>query len=262
MNEMKKGLVVFLRLFLVVFGGALVLEGIIASQARNFNLGILMPIVIGLPLVILGIFYTPITRFFSASAFGRLVKWCFIGAYALFAAVFALTTFLILKNSAMPKDKRADAVIVLGAAVRGSTPSVQLSLRLRRALEYYNENPDIIMVVSGGKGHDETHPEAEVMKNWLTARGVPEDRIIEELSATSTEENFILSKALIDEALGDGAEIAFVTNRFHVFRSERIASKLGIEAFGIPSGEYKPFLLNDYMRECAAIVQYFFTGRL
>lgn len=259
----KKGFIIVLRIFLILFGGALVFEGLAASTMRNFNLGILMPIVIGAPLVLLGIFYTPIARFCSASVFGKILKWGFISAYALFTLLFAATTALILKNSALPKDKKADAVIVLGAAVRGSTPSVQLALRLERALEYHRENPDSIIVVSGGQGHDEAYPEGEVMKNWLVNRGVPEESIIEELQATSTEENFLFSKMLIDEALGGTEhEIAFVTNRFHVFRSERIAKKLGIDAFGIAANEFKPTLLNDYLRECAAIVQYFFSGKL
>lgn len=263
MTVKKKGFAIVLRIFLIIFGAALVFEGIIASTMRNFNLGILMPIVIGAPLVLLGIFYTPITRFFEASTFGKIIKWGFIAAYALFALLFSFTTVLILKNSAMPKDTKADAVIVLGAAVRGSTPSVQLAFRLERALEYHRENPDAVIVVSGGQGHDEAYPEAEVMKKWLVARGIPEERIIEELQATSTEENFLFSKALIDKALGGTEhEIAFVTNRFHVFRSERIAKKLGIDAFGIAASEFKPTLLNDYLRECAAIVQYFLSGKL
>ena len=252
-----------MRIFLILFGGALVFEGFAASQARNINLGILMPIVIGIPLIILGLFYNPISRFFAASTFGRIIKWSFITAYALFTAVFTLTTVLILKNSEMPKDMKADAVIVLGAAVRGNTPSVQLAYRLRRALEYYDDNPDSIIVVSGGKGPDEAYSEADVMKTWLVNHSVPVEAIIVENRATSTEENFTFSKALIDERLGDGEKtLAFVTNRFHVFRSERLAANLGLEAFGIAAREYKPFILNDYMRECAAIVQHFFTGRL
>jgi len=259
----KKGFAIVLRIFLIILGSALVLEGLAASTLQRLNLGVLMPIIIGAPLVLLGIFYAPISRFCAASAFGKFLKWGFIAAYALFTLLFATTTALILKNSALPKDKKADAVIVLGAAVRGGVPTVQLAFRLERALEYYRENPDILLVVSGGQGHDEAYPEAEVMKKWLVSHGIPEESIIEEAQATSTEENFLFSKALIDKALGGTEhEIAFVTNRFHVFRSERIAKKLGIDAFGIAAKEFKPIILNDFMRECAAIVQYFLSGKL
>ncbi len=263
----KKGTPVLLRVILVIVGAALIIEGLYAASFSNLNLGIVMPIIIGLPLLILGIFYTPITRFFESSTFGRIIKWCFIAAYALFGILFATTTFLILKNAEPPKDEKADALIVLGAAVHGNTPTIQLANRLERALEYCHENPNVIIVVSGGQGHDEEYAESEVMKNWLVSRGVPASRIIEEPKATSTEENFIFSVALIKKALGrNGTDtdtvVAFVTNRFHVFRSERIANKLGISAFGIPAKEFKPLILNDYMRECAAIVQYFFSGRL
>lgn len=78
----------------------------------------------------------------------------------------------------------------------------------------------------------------------------------------STMENFQFSKALIDSAIGPDATIVFVTTRFHVFRSERIASTLGIQAEGIGADGVAWLEPNNYLRETCAIVYYWLTGRI
>lgn len=265
--DKKKMLTTLFRVFLVVFGGLLMLESVIAYGARSFNLGVAMPFIIGLPLVILGVFYPAIVGFFGSGAFGRVVKWCFIAAYAGFFVLFSITTAVILINARPPKDAKPDVIIVLGAAIKGTEPTVQLRLRLEKAKECFEDNPDALIIVSGGQAADEECTEARAMKNWLVRNGVPESSVIEEGASTSTEENMLFSQGIIDSLvesgeLKRGPSIVFVTNRFHVFRAERLSKRLGLNAEGLASGEYRRFMLNDYMRECAAIAQHFFTGRL
>lgn len=247
------------RVLLIFGGSALVLEALAAiSLTAKTNLGIIMPLVIGAPLVLCGLFYGSIGRLSAKYPFVKFLKNCMIAVYALFFALFIFTTTVILINSAEPTDKKPDTIIVLGAGIRGSIPSATLAYRLDKAIEYYNADRSLTIVVSGGRGSDEAFTEAEVMARYLMQSGVDGDNIIIEDRSTSTEENFMFSRELI----GEGHTLAFVTTRFHVFRAERIAKKLGVDAFGIPARGYKPLTLNDYMRECAAIVQYFFTGRL
>ena len=56
--------------------------------------------------------------------------------------------------------------------------------------------------------------------------------------------------------------VAFVTTRFHVFRASRIAKKLGYDVSGVSAKDFSPLIVNNYLRECAAITQYFCTGRI
>lgn len=111
-----------------------------------------------------------------------------------------------------------------------------------------------------GRGEDCT--EALVMKNYLISKGIPASKIIEEDASHSTEENFRNSYEIIADLLGDEAKIAFVTTQFHVFRAERIANKLGIDTWGIPAKDMPILVLNNYLRECAAIVNHFFRGKI
>ncbi len=251
---------------LIIVGAALSAESLLAvSMTAKLHLGIIMPFIIGFPLFLVGVFYKPICRLSEKYRLVRILKYCMIAVYVAFFLLFGVTTALILINSAEPQQRDIDAVIVLGAGIRGNAPSATLAYRLDKAAALYREDPSLSIIVSGGRGQDEVTSEASVMRARLISLGVPESSIIMEDRSTSTEENFVFSMELVasdKERFGSEPKLAFVTSRFHVFRAERIAKKLGIEAVGFPAREYKPLILNNYLRECAAIVQYFLTGRM
>lgn len=260
----KKTLRIVFRIFLLILGGALVLESLFAFRYANTrHLGIFMAFIIGLPLVLVALFYTPLAKLCRKSRLAGFLKWAMIAVYGLFALLFAFTSFLIERGARASEGVRPDVIIVLGAGIRGNYPTATLRYRLEKTFEYYCNDPNVTIIVSGGRGGDEDYSEAEVMRNWLVSQGVDPQRVIAEDKSNSTEENFLFASALIEKN-ADGSEptVAFVTSRFHVFRAGRIAKKLGVDAVGIPAREFKPLILNDYLRECAAIVQYFFTGRI
>ena len=67
----------------------------------------------------------------------------------------------------------ADAVIVLGAGVNGTEPSLSLRTRLDAPLDYLEAHPDIPVVLTGGTGYGEEEiSEAACMYDYLTAHGV------------------------------------------------------------------------------------------
>ncbi len=250
------------RVLLILIGGALTAESVFAFRyANTIHQGIVLALIIGLPLLVLGVFYKPITTFFRRNLFGRIAKWVIIAAYALFVAVFTVTSVLIQTAADSGRDRKPDTLIVLGAGIVGSRPTATLAYRLETAVEYYEKDPSITIVVSGGMGRDEQTSEADVMRNWLIDNGVDPSNIIVEDRSRNTEENFRFSFELI-EKYGKSEDVAFVTSRFHVFRAGQIAKKLGYSVFGIPAREFKPLLVNDYLRECCAIVYYRLGGRI
>lgn len=168
-----------------------------------------------------------------------------------------------MTNAAHRGDRQqADAVIVLGAAVHGDRVTWVLSNRLDAAIAYLEAHPDAIAVVSGGQGAGETVTEGSAMRKYLLEHGIAEDRVIAEERATNTTENFLFSKALIDEALGGNARIAFVTTGFHVYRAGAVAAAQGIEAFGIPAEDVWYLAVNNFMRECVGICVYALRGTI
>ena len=146
-----------------------------------------------------------------------------------------------------------DYIIVLGAQVYESGPSVVLKYRLDEAIGYLNENPDTLCIVSGGQGYNEPYAEAVGMAAYLEEHGIPEERIILEDTSKNTEQNMINSMALMPEQ----ASVGLVTNDFHVFRAVWIAKKQGMtNVCGIAADSTTLFLPNNMFREFFGVVKY------
>ena len=245
-----------LRIVCIIVGAFLVLDTLLVSMLSNFNLGVILPAILGLPLLLLGAFMHHMDHGFPA-----FIKWFLLGCYAL-GTVFLIVLGVLMGTAAKRADKvDADALIVLGAAVHGDRVTWVLSNRLDTAAEYLEAHPDTVCVVSGGQGDGESVTEASAMQKYLVERkGIDPERILPEDKATSTLENFAFSKKLIDETLGENASIAFVTTDFHVFRAGRVAKKAGIDAEGLAAPDVWYIRINNFLRECVGIVVYGLRG--
>ena len=142
-------------------------------------------------------------------AFPRLSKtWRIVLAALLVlgAAVFAVFEAPVISNAKTDAAPQSDYLIVLGAGVNGSAPSLSMVNRLEAALDYLEAYPDAVAIVSGGQGAGEDVTEASAMHDWLIAHGVPESRIVQEEQSTSTRENLENSFAIIRSRGGDPAD--------------------------------------------------------
>ncbi len=143
-------------------------------------------------------------------------------------------------------------VIVLGAGVNGTEPSLSLRNRLEAALDFLEKAPGAAAVLSGGQGPGEQITEAECMRRWLAARGVAPERLILETRAATTRENIEFSLALIEQREGrrpDG--IAIVSSEYHLLRAKMQAKKLGVsDCAGVAARTTLPVLrVNYFIRE-------------
>ncbi|MCL1808970.1 MAG: YdcF family protein [Clostridiales bacterium] len=162
--------------------------------------------------------------------------------FCLMLAMFAGFCVSVAVVSTHVPDGEKDAIIVLGAGLRGDSVSLTLAKRLDKAIEYYCENPSVLIVVSGGQGRDELVSEAFAMKQYLVQRGVDADSVLLEDKSTSTEENFRFSKELLDGWFGGEAYAsAYVTNSFHCYRAGKFAEKAGLDTDFMPAAT--PFYL-------------------
>ena len=101
-----------------------------------------------------------------------------IGLAALVLGLSAVEVWVIRAGHRDESAQPADAVIVLGAGVNGTTSSVALQTRIDAAERYLKAHPDIPAVLSGGQGPGEDISEARAMYNALTARGIDPERLI------------------------------------------------------------------------------------
>jgi uncharacterized SAM-binding protein YcdF (DUF218 family) len=161
----------------------------------------------------------------------------------------------IISASVKADGADADCLIVLGAGVNGTVPSLSLVWRLRAAEDYLEKYPNAYCIVSGGQGRGENITEAECMRIWLTDNGVDPKRIIMEDKASSTEENIRFSFE-IGEKMGFDS-YAVVTADYHVYRASLIAEKMGTDVQMVSARTGYPVLaLNYYLREAFALWYY------
>ena len=144
-------------------------------------------------------------------------------------------------------------VIVLGAQVIGDKPSNMLQRRLEVALEYLEDNPEAVAVLSGGLGSSAYISEAEAMKRWLTVNGICESRLFLEESSTSTYENITFSKFIIEEN-NLSKNVAMVTDGFHMFRAHNLARYAELEPSAVSASTSFRVLPFFWFREIVAIV--------
>jgi len=135
----------------------------------------------------------------------------------------------------------SNPIVVLGARIVDGRPSRMLEFRLRRALEVWRAAPAPLVVSGFG--------EAEVMADWLLARGVPEASIVLEPTARSTNENLERSRALFPDA----AYLTVVTSGFHVLRTRVWAWHLGIPVQLVAAPTPKTSRVKNYAREVVAL---------
>jgi len=146
-------------------------------------------------------------------------------------------------------------MVVLGAGLNGSTPSLMLKTRLDKAVEVLRESDDLKVIVTGGKGVGETITEAYAMKEYLIRHGVDESRIYMEDKSTSTDENLKFAKELIKEIDDDIDEIILISSEFHLYRARVIAQRHGFDISAVGADTPLWLLPNYYLREFFSVIK-------
>lgn len=157
-------------------------------------------------------------------------------------------------------------MIILGCRVMPwGEASILLQDRLNRAAEYLAEHPGMTVVVSGGQGADEPDSEANVMRDILVEKGVPEESILLEDESFSTWENLLNSiELLADEGYDVTEDILVVSNGFHLGRVHMLWNRMGgddnLSMLAAPSS-HRLSRWKMYFREPVGLVKSFLFDR-
>jgi uncharacterized SAM-binding protein YcdF (DUF218 family) len=160
------------------------------------------------------------------------------------------------------KPKKSDCIIVLGCQVKGTYPSPFLAARLDEGIKLLKQGFSSYIIVSGGKGAGEEISEAEAMKNYLTSKGIDENRIIMEDKSLSTMENLKFSKAVMDSK--GFKSVIIVSNKYHLKRASVMAVKNGItnaNFSGVLVSKYPFREVMGFLREIPALMRLYILGR-
>ncbi len=164
--------------------------------------------------------------------FRRLVKWSVIAA-TVAVAYFAVTFVQVWSEARRDDARRADAIVVLGAAQYDGVPSEALRLRLDHAVDLYRRGVAPLVVLTGGRQQGDRFTEASVGFLHLRAAGIPESALQLENQGTDTWESL---KAASRFLRAEGAhEVVLVSSPYHSLRVEHIADDVGLVGHASPA---------------------------
>jgi uncharacterized SAM-binding protein YcdF (DUF218 family) len=158
-----------------------------------------------------------------------LLGWGVVGT----AALLGYMVTRINAQGARDEQRPADAIVVLGAAQFNGIPSDVFEARLRHAVDLWKAGVAPYFVVTGGKLPGDRTTEGATAKAWAIAHGVPESHILGEFQGRNTLESLEAVAALFREHHLTSA--VFVSDETHMLRVVRMATDLGIEAYGSPT---------------------------
>lgn len=164
-------------------------------------------------------------RFFTKARriFPKILGWIVRLVFVVLAVFMLVTGARSVIGGFINTSGTADNAIVLGLALQNGSPTEDLLYRVDTAVDYSVENPNAILILTGGNPNDDGKTEAEIMKELLMERGIPEDRMILEDRAEITEDNFKNTAALVDPS----KPIVLITSNYHMDRAVRTAEGAG-----------------------------------
>mgnify|MGYP000202085351 CR=1 FL=1 len=181
-------------------------------------------------------------------------------------SIYLFLAFYVAQNAPKNKAKPADVILVLGAkAYRDGSYNPCLVSRVEHAVNLYKANYAPKLLFSGGIDKEDNVSEAETMKEIALSLGVPARDILLESASTSTYENLLFSKKLLEQ--NNLKSIILVTEPFHAPRANLVAQKLKLNAVTSPATQSICWTKNRYLsryflKEPVAIIVYKLKGEL
>ena len=150
-----------------------------------------------------------------------------------FLLLLAYTIYRIAAQGDVDEARRADAIVVLGAAQFSGQPSGVFEARLQHAVALWKEGLAPYLIVTGGKLPADVTTEAATARAWALANGVPKEAILSEDKGRNTLQSLDgVAGILRSHAL---RSVVFVSDRTHMLRVLRMAADLGIAGWGSPT---------------------------
>lgn len=219
------------------------------TVAYGFTIGNAITFAIASVLIVLGLWMRKMPRWIQ-----RCITVVIVVGLVFF---FTITGVVVYHGTHDTVDFKEDCVLVLGCGIRGEIVLPTLESRLNQCLEYLKRNPKAIVIVSGGRGHNEDITEAEAMMRYLCTHGVPEQQIIKEEKSRNTIENFTYSKVILDSLFpGRNYVVAAISSDYHAYRVRLVASDVGVVSHSYSAGVKWYLRPSAYSREALSVCRY------
>ena len=225
------------------------------SLSVSLNLGNATGLAMSILVFLYAIFMPRIHGIFAKWRTHKVLRWLYLGILSVVALIVLLvvieSTCMMIAANREPEP--GATVVVLGCRVYGERASLSMVERLEAAYEYLVEHPESKCVLSGGQGDGENITEAECMYRYLINKGIDASRLFKEEASTTTRENLLFSKQLMEEN-GLHPVVAIATSEYHMYRAGMIAKALDITWAAVPGKTAIWLFPTYYVRELYGIL--------
>ncbi|MGW1230876.1 SanA/YdcF family protein [Streptomyces californicus] len=120
-----------------------------------------------------------------------------------------------------------EVAVVFGAGLWKGRPTPYLAHRLDAAAELYRAGKVRVVLVTGDNSRVE-YDEPDAMRTYLTAHGVPDERIVSDYAGFDSWDSCVRARKIfgVDRAV-------LVSQGFHIHRAVALCRSAGIDAYGV-----------------------------
>lgn len=149
-----------------------------------------------------------------------------------YACYFAWTCARIVQQAGRDEARKADAIVVFGAAEYFGKPSPVYRARLDHAFELYIQKLAPVVITTGGSGGEAQFTEGSVGRDYLIERGIGDRHLIAETQSDNTAESAGRISRIMDA--NQMHSCIAVSDPYHMFRIKQMLQAEGQEVYASP----------------------------
>jgi len=167
---------------------------------------------------------------------GKTVLWTLVALVLFYISYNAVR---VASEYGRDESRKADAIVVFGAAEYAGRPSPIFKARLDHAHNLYKQGLAPIVITTGGhQGEDDAFSEGGVGRDYLVAQGVPAAAVIAETQSSDTSDSaervgVIMKTNKLRTCLA-------VSDPYHIHRIKVMLAAEDVTAYGAPRPLAKP----------------------
>ncbi len=156
-----------------------------------------------------------------------------LGAVGAILLLWLVSVGAVLTWALEDDARKADAIVVMGAAQYQGKPSPVLRERLDHALALWQRGLAPRMVLTGGAGEGDTISEAAASRAYVMSHGVPDSAILLENDGRTSAQSLRAAVDMLHERELRTAIV--VSDPFHMLRLEVLGRRYGIDPYTSPA---------------------------
>ena len=156
-----------------------------------------------------------------------------VAVAAVVLITWAVSMVMVARVGRRDDARKADAIVVLGAAQYVGRPSPVLRARVDHAVSLWKRGLAPTLILTGGTGVGDTTSEAAVARKYAMSRGVPDRVIVVEIKGRTTSESMRAVARIMDDR--EQSSVILVSDPFHMLRLSILARRHGLEPYTSPT---------------------------